>query len=244
MGKIYNCTQCEKEFYRFDCFAIRNKTGNRFCSYECQWDYNRLRSTQAELKCPICQKNFSVRAYRVKQNIQITCSRTCKAVLLGGGSQIVYCEWCGEDFRRKNAEIKARNFCSRSCMGQWQSAHIRGGKSPTWKGGYEPYYGVDWKANRRNAKERDNQECQACYSESAIEVHHIEPIRSFANKNDANTLSNLITLCRDCHIKTDVYARWLFNLNGRQSQMTHSIQNDIAIQRVYFNPQTAPICLM
>lgn len=44
------------------------------------------------------------------------------------------------------------------------------------------------------AKERDNYTCQCCNSVDKLEVHHIDSNRS------NNDLSNLITLCHNCHV--------------------------------------------
>jgi len=113
-------------------------------------------------------------------------------------------------------------------MGKWQSANIVGDKSPTWKGGYKPYYGVDWRANNRAARKRDNHTCQHCGKLQSdvsytLEVHHIKPVRLFDISNDANTLDNLTTLCRPCHIKADVLARRTFGKNGDNPQVSHSL---------------------
>lgn len=239
MLEMFLCSNCTQTLHRFKCNIERNTTGLWFCSYACQRAYRKSHATAPTLTCPVCKVQFIVKPYRVKENIQLTCSLACKTILLGWGSQVVYCDWCGEEFRRKNAEIKPHNFCSRPCMGKWQSANIKGEKSPTWRGGYVPYYGADWRANRKHAKERDNHRCQICGEQEDLEVHHIKPVRLFTDKNQANELNNLITLCRNCHIKTDVFARWLFDKSRQQSEPTHPLQSDSTITRIYFNHSTS-----
>jgi len=125
-------------------------------------------------------------------------------------------------------------------MGKWQSEHIKGEKSPTWRGGYLPYYGADWKANRRATIIRDGHACQSCGSVDDLEVHHIKPVRLFVSPNDANDLVNLVALCRLCHIKADVLARWVFDAHRRKSEAFHPLQNNIGIARFYFAPETPP----
>jgi len=80
--------------------------------------------------------------------------------------------------------------------------------NPNWEGGYEPYYGANWYEKRQAARERDGYECVACGMSDKehgekygweLEVHHITPIREFENPENANTLENLITLCRPHH---------------------------------------------
>jgi hypothetical protein len=34
----------------------------------------------------------------------------------------------------------------------------------------------------------------------ALDVHHIKPVSSFVNANDANYIENLVSLCHDCHM--------------------------------------------
>lgn len=236
---LVHCTTCNKALERWPSIVRRNKTGSWFCSAECRHTFDR---TSIAEPCPVCNKEFSYKPYRKKHSKIITCSQACRFVVLGWGSRVVYCAWCGEDFRRRNAEFSKRNkhFCSRICMGKWQSSNIKGEASPTWRGGYQPYYGADWKTRRREARIRDGHQCKACGCNQSglsytIEVHHIKPVRLFPVSNDANELSNLITLCRPCHIKADVLARWLFDKARRQSENFHPLQDDIAIAGIYFD---------
>jgi len=61
---------------------------------------------------------------------------------------------------------------------------------------YKNYQATDKKI-RREIIERDGKKCTICNSFLKIEVHHIDGDK----KN--NKKSNLITLCRKCHIKVD-----------------------------------------
>lgn len=71
-----------------------------------------------------------------------------------------------------------------------------------WKGGiaYLPYP-IDWnKALKRLVRERDKYSCRLCgkqQMDTTFPVHHID-----YNKNNCNP-NNLITLCRNCHGKTN-----------------------------------------
>lgn len=74
----------------------------------------------------------------------------------------------------------------------------RGDKAYQWLGGksFEPY-SLDWtKTLKKSIRERDHYICQICLGEG-IAVHHID-----YNKNNCNPI-NLITLCRNCHAKTN-----------------------------------------
>jgi transposase len=76
--------------------------------------------------------------------------------------------------------------------------------APNWNGGAAIDYGSNWKRMRAKTRERDNHTCQACghewkEGEIKLDVHHITPIKDFDTPEDANTLDNLVTLCRTCH---------------------------------------------
>lgn len=90
---------------------------------------------------------------------------------------------------------------------------------PTWKGGREnriKRYAPNWDDQRDTRLERDGYECAVCGRENeeykqthgrGLDVHHITPLRRFVTDGEldherANSLDNLITLCRACH------ARW------------------------------------
>jgi HNH endonuclease len=47
-------------------------------------------------------------------------------------------------------------------------------------------------------RRRDGERCQQCGSTDKLEVHHIKPLAEGGEKYE---LSNLITLCRDCHVE-------------------------------------------
>lgn len=114
--------------------------------------------------------------------------------------------WHHED-RLMLKEIAERLGCSEMTVSMWFDRHdievIRpsGEDHPSWKGGYEGYYGKSWHQNRKKAIERDDGECVICGADDRIEVHHITPFRKFGleNEKEANRLENLLTLCPDCH---------------------------------------------
>lgn len=121
----------------------------------------------------------------------------------------VDCETCGESLRRKQYRVNQgqRHFCSKDCLGDFR-AQQTGEEAHAWNGGYSIYYGQNWPEKRQEALQRDNHRCQACgisneahleeYAQS-LEVHHITPLREFEQAEDANTLDNLVTLCKSCH---------------------------------------------
>jgi 5-methylcytosine-specific restriction endonuclease McrA len=104
-------------------------------------------------------------------------------------------------------EISDKLGCSKMTVSMWFDRHgieieyLSGEDHPSWKGGYDGYYGKSWHRNRKRAIERDGGECVICGVDDRIEVHHITPFRKFGldNEVEANQLDNLITLCPDCH---------------------------------------------
>lgn len=99
-------------------------------------------------------------------------------------------------------------FCSRDCMGEWQSQNQVGKDSPSWKGGSIPYNG-SWLRVRDRVRFRDENTCQKCGfggGERIPDVHHIEPVRSFDDPHDAHFMENLVQLCRTCHNKVEKYS--------------------------------------
>lgn len=72
-----------------------------------------------------------------------------------------------------------------------------------WDGADRPYVSPWWEV-RSKALERDNHKCQICESTreelgSEPDVHHIKPVREFADSRNAHTLENVVALCRSCH---------------------------------------------
>ena len=67
-------------------------------------------------------------------------------------------------------------------------------------------YSPDWIRLRQKILMRDSYTCRACgkvFEPSELQVHHIQPFRTFADKTLANQASNLVTLCPSCHRKAE-----------------------------------------
>ncbi len=78
-------------------------------------------------------------------------------------------------------------------------------------------YGLGWAALRDRARARDGYHCQVCGAPEmgrAHDVHHKVPFRSFASREQANQLSNLITLCQACHHRVETAVRIRSGLGG------------------------------
>lgn len=80
------------------------------------------------------------------------------------------------------------------------------------EGGHEYYYGPNWYEQRRRARKRDGYVCRKCglsdedHSEEygkSLHVHHITKFRKFEDYEEANRITNLLTLCRPCHVQVE-----------------------------------------
>lgn len=89
--------------------------------------------------------------------------------------------------------------------------------------GYEPrhprngdgdyrYYGSNWPQQRERRIELDKEKCRKCNQSRGdhykkygrdLQVHHIMKFTQFDSYKQANHLTNLITLCQDCHPKLE-----------------------------------------
>ena len=78
-------------------------------------------------------------------------------------------------------------------------------------------YGPNWPLQRKRVLERDQYRCQVCGSleiENGHHIHHKKPFRSFSNPEEANNLTNLVTLCPSCHRKVEQAVRIRSGLAG------------------------------
>lgn len=95
--------------------------------------------------------------------------------------------------------------------------HIKGSKDARRIVIKQKGYGKNWSKQRNAALERDNYQCQKCGRKGKkkgyywdLHIHHISKIKNFVNLQTkevdyekANDLSNLITLCPQCHKYAD-----------------------------------------
>lgn len=140
----------------------------------------------------------------------------------GGGKVEIECHHCGSTKEKWKYRVEQyeHNFCDEGCYSDWQEeTGVRSGENNTrWRGGHVRYYGPNWLSQRRRVRKRDEYSCQECgISESdsveefgrELDVHHIRPLREFEPFDEdevwgeANALSNLVTLCRRCHLKEE-----------------------------------------
>jgi len=85
-------------------------------------------------------------------------------------------------------------------------------------------YGPGWTSLRQQVRQRDGFRCQGCglpETERAHDVHHIVPFRQFASPQQANQLSNLVSLCPACHKLAESAVRMRSGLAGLSYAMSN-----------------------
>jgi len=185
-----SCVRCGQTFSGPPSWMSHRRT----CSTQCKYPERIVKT------CAGCGGTFAGSVTDKRRY----CSHVCRR------RRVVFqCEMCGASREMRISEGKKR-FCSDECRKSWFSQHFRGDRSPHWQGGEYPYYGPNWKAQRRSARRRDGHCCRHCGVSAeqlteAISVAHIVPFRAFglARYREANALSNLLSLCRPCHTAFD-----------------------------------------
>ena len=136
------------------------------------------------------------------------CSRTCANRFHRSVLVPFTCRCCGRQAQVRRADRGRRKYCSRQCYrDHFNAANLTGDRNGRWRGGRALSYGPDWKRIKAEIRARDRV-CTACgktpdENGRALDVHHLNPFR-FSGDNEA---SNLVALCRSCHMPADDHGR-------------------------------------
>lgn len=207
------CENCGKMF------TCRPSEILRFCSRTCANQYNQPPDPKKRriYQCQECDGEFEEWAYRKPR----FCSRLCASKYSarqprpGSRKPSIYvtldCTVCGKEYQTNIYQVRLRgsSCCSRECVAKRQSVLKRGVGNPNYRGGTVGYRGPNWGRQSRMAAKRDGYICQICHQQLGrrlwdYAVHHIQAYRTFdGDYKSANQLSNLITLCRSCHMKVE-----------------------------------------
>lgn len=203
-GRVVCCDVCD------DTFRKQKKKiqqhDNHYCCDDCRVEGRKSRVT---VSCNECDTDIEVIQSYAEKYDSIHCSESCRK-----NTFTVECDFCGKTVQ-KNGYQKERSknyFCSNECHGMYKKENGigRGKDNGMWSGGGVNYYGQNWHEKRNEALERDNYECVVCGLDeerhqekygNGLHVHHIEPLRTFDDKCNGNSLDNLITMCSHCHKK-------------------------------------------
>ena len=107
-------------------------------------------------------------------------------------------------------------------------------------------YGPHWAKQRQAALARDEYVCQVCgVAEGHISyhIHHKIPFKAFETPQEANRLSNLITVCPACHQRVESAVRIRSGLSGLAYALSHLaplfLMCDTRDLGVHSDPQSA-----
>lgn len=107
------------------------------------------------------------------------------------------------------------------------------------------YYGPEWPSIRESVRFRDQYRCRNCGAHEdgkSHHVHHLVPFKTFLSVQDANQLTNLITLCPTCHRVAEVNLHMQSGLAGIGYALRHLaplfVMCDIADLDVLSEPQS------
>jgi len=178
---------------------------------------------KVELECPVCGEAFTRYQSRVDNAKHANvCSQECiykgrsqgiiKREVEGGydvseTTETRECKNCGGSFKTTLAEDY--EHCSRECFLSLHSERMAGEGNPAYIDGnsYDKRgnHGPHWDKERLECYKRDNFTCQRCgdkcisrgdfdgeNGKRIIQAHHIDT-------DKGNELSNLVTLCAECH---------------------------------------------
>lgn len=208
LGDGYGVKYCSQEcFHEGHSFAGKNNpnyNGGKV-SAECRIcgkEFGYYPSDKKGWYCPECVEKEEWRTPPV-----VTGSDNPRWV---GGKTEKECNVCGSIVRRYPSGFENDVVCcSEECRKIWLSESFTGEGHPNWKGGGSIHYGKGWRRARLAALDRDGHTCRVCGATRDDlgrnpDVHHIIPVREFADPEDAHTVDNLICLCVTCHRNADV----------------------------------------
>jgi hypothetical protein len=223
---VFHCAYCGARFERKNYEANKKTKHGRCCSPSCRAKHiakfnPSSQPDRVKMICKVCGKEYEIQKYRLKESS--CCSRACSASLgllsrWSGEKETVFvnCNFCKKqkevlkwDYEQKKKRGQEHFYCNSKCFGEWKSFNWGQENNPSWKGGYAPYYGANWKRQARKARARDGHKCCRCgVNESelgrSLDVHHIVRFADFnGDWQQANKLSNLISYCHSCHMRVE-----------------------------------------
>lgn len=205
------------------------KQKNYFCDKECESSFrSRTRNGKdnphwkggkVRLYCDECGDQFMVK--QSEEDSSKYCSRECVYNAQSKDKETYNCVNCGDKVMKMAHDVRNGNTtCSKECHSEYMSSIRRGEDNPQWQGGRFEYYGPNWPEQRKAALNRDDHSCDECdmtqdehyqnYDED-LHVHHKVPRRQIIDEDEptleqfelANSLDNLVTVCKSCHRKLE-----------------------------------------
>lgn len=182
--KIAKQLKCDdKIIYLFlNKYSIKIRHGIRKIIYcvDCGNQLNKCAVYTKSLRCRTCLGKMRSRIIKGKNH---PCWK--------GGKPL--CKHCGKQLSRRENKLCIICYC-KTLKGKGNPNYIHGQ-------GYAPYV-INFGELRKIIRERDTHKCRCCnkkekFLKRKLSVHHID----YNKKN--NKLKNLISLCLECHLKTN-----------------------------------------
>lgn len=110
--------------------TVNPSVKQKYCNRECRKKASE--GKKATTVCPTCKKEFEYRISWPRKYCSNVCHGKANVGNIKRFAPSAYeteCEQCGKRFTATPATSRGR-FCSQSCMGKWQSAHIVGEAHP------------------------------------------------------------------------------------------------------------------
>jgi len=175
---------------------------------------------KVKVNCAGCGEEFQIHHYRTITAKNNYCSRKCRIT-----KKQLPCDWCGKIIERVPAQLEPHNFCSRECSGKYYTKNYSGENNKNWTGDYVKYYGPNWRHQRNLARERDSYKCTKCGKPEIDKQHDVHHVIAFAlfgidKYEEANELTNLITLCNSCHTSLEERYKKAIDKRSRPKSVT------------------------
>lgn len=207
--QIKKCQYCEKDYHPY---TSRIKT-SKYCCRTCQGKANHSRRWSVEVRRKMSLSHKG-KIFSPETRLRISLSKR-------GSNNPMFGRPVSKEHRQKLSKTKLGKLNpmygkrgeldpmygkrlseeAKMKIGEASSKRNKGEGNPAWLGGisFEPY-STDWTEDlKRAVRKRDRYTCQICGKEPAIFCHHID-----YNKKNCSP-QNLVTLCRLCHLKTNLH---------------------------------------
>jgi hypothetical protein len=217
MENKFKCKQCEREF------IDNNSNFNRiFCSNKCKYKGMGYKISQSIMGHSVsidARKKISL-AFKGKTYEEIMGKKKAKLMrnirhnkFIGKGNPF-YNKTHSEETKERMSLLKLdkthEEIMGKENAEKWHDK-MSGVNSPMWKGGYSIKDYKNFTNRFKNlVRKRDNQICMLCGNHrekmnTALSIHHID-----YNKHNSMP-ENCISLCFDCHAKTNYNRKYWIN---------------------------------
>jgi len=232
------CQYCKKKFSKRVAFvekSARRGQPVKYCSKSCQKKATgHVKLPTITVQCEHCGKDFQVKTGHSRK----FCSQECRLQFAKRNSNVLTCQYCGEEFIATGYQIKhGRKFCSIQCRNKARIVE----KSNYAKFQHYIRTSKEYESWRLAVLKKANFCCEDCGAVGVLHAHHKKEMFEIAKQYDFdiqktlaspefNDINNGECLCVQCHIKRHPYHKKLRNCKGqfcrREFNPTNQIHDD------------------